>query len=222
MTSTKRNNKVCAVVPFYNEEKHLRNVIISTLKFVDQVIVVNDGSTDNSVLTLNGLTDITLLSIEKNTGKGYTLQQGFNELLKKDYDLIVTIDGDGQHKPEYIPVMLKKLESFDIVIGNRLNDVRSMPILRRLSNRFTSLLLSRKLGIDISDSQCGFRVYKKKVIEQVKTDMNGFEAESEILVKAARKKFSIGFVDIPTIYADENSKMKSYQAIKGFIKVLLS
>lgn len=222
MTSTKSKNKVCAIIPFYNEEKHLRNVINSTLEFVDEVIAVNDGSTDNSVLTLKDFTNITLLNIENNTGKGYALQQGFNQVMRKEYDVVVTLDGDGQHKPESIPLMLKKLEFFDLVIGNRLNDVKSMPVQRRLSNRLTSLLLSKKLGINILDSQSGFRAYKKKVIEQVKTYMSGFEAESEMLVNAARKKFSIGFVDIPTIYADEKSKMKSYQAIKGFIRILMS
>lgn len=222
ISTRKRTNKICAVIPFFNEEKYLNQVVQSTLKFVDAIIAVNDGSTDDSLLCLNNISGITVMNIHSNTGKGYALQQGFNKCIELGFDEVITIDGDGQHKPEYIPLLLKNLETFDIVIGNRLNDVSSMPIHRRLSNKLTSYFLSKKLGIKITDSQCGFRAYKIKVLQEVRTDLKGFEAESEILVKSARKNFSIGFVDIPTIYADEKSKMKSFQAIKGFIKVLLS
>jgi glycosyltransferase involved in cell wall biosynthesis len=218
----KRTNKICAVIPFFNEEKYLNQVVQGTSGFVDAIIAVDDGSTDNSLLCLNNIPGITVLKISSNTGKGYALQQGFNKCIEEGFDVVITIDGDGQHKPEYIPLLLNNIETFDIVIGNRLNNVSSMPFQRRLSNRLTSYFLSKKLGVNISDSQCGFRAYKIQVLSEVKTDMKGFEAESQMLVKAVRKNFSIGFVDIPTIYADEKSKMKSFQAIKGFIKVLMS
>lgn len=132
------------------------------------------------------------------------------------------MDGDGQHSPESIPLLLNKIEKFDIVIGNRLDNLSSMPIQRRLSNKLTSFLLSKKLGIKISDSQSGFRIYKQEVLIRTKTLFSGFEAESEILVKAVRNGFKVGFINIPTIYGDEKSKMKPIQAIKGFIKVMLS
>ena len=108
-----------------------------------------------------------------------------------------------------------------MVIGNRMKDVKNMPLQRILSNKITSYLLSKKLGVTILDSQCGFRIYRRKVLENVSTMFNGFEAESEILVEAARKNFRIEFVDIPTVYENQNTKMKPWQAIKGFIKVLM-
>lgn len=221
MISTKIN-KVCAVIPFFNEEIHLRNVVLKTLNYVDEIIAVNDGSTDNSVDQIKGIEKVTLINIPLNKGKGYALKSGFTESLKIISDITVTIDADMQHDPDYIPLLLNKTDSFDIVIGNRLNNVESMPYHRRISNYLTSFLLSKKLKVKIEDSQCGYRAYRTRIFSNIELFMNGFEAESEILVKAARNNFSIGFVDIPTIYADEKSKMKSFQAIKGFIKVLLS
>ncbi len=97
-----------------------------------------------------------------------------------------------------------------------------MPIQRRLSNKLTSLLLSIKTGQKIIDSQCGFRAYKSEVIKNIKTNFPGFEAESEMIIKAARKGYKIGFVDITTIYGDEKSKMKPVRAIIGFLRVLFS
>lgn len=221
MISTKIN-KVCAVIPFFNEEIHLRNVVIKTLNYVDEIIAVNDGSTDNSVDQIKGIEKVTLINIPLNKGKGYALKSGFTESLKIKSDITVTIDADMQHDPDYIPLLLNKTDSFDIVIGNRLKNVESMPYHRRISNYLTSFLLSKKLKVKIEDSQCGYRAYRTRIFSNIELFMNGFEAESEILVKAARNNFSIGFVDIPTIYADEKSKMRSFQAIKGFIKVLLS
>lgn len=142
--------------------------------------------------------------------------------MRNNFSTIVTIDADLQHDPDYIPALLKLMEYFDIVIGSRMNDMKDMPLQRRLSNTITSYLLSKKTGVKIIDSQSGFRAYKAEVLSTVNTTMNGFEAESEILLKAVKKKFNVGFIDIPTIYADEKSKMKPMKAIKGFIRVMLS
>jgi glycosyltransferase involved in cell wall biosynthesis len=155
-------------------------------------------------------------------GKGEALRSGFKEALNKNYDIIITIDADLQHDPSFIPLLLNNIENFDIVIGNRLHDIKAMPFQRIISNKITSYMLSKKLKTDIRDSQCGYRAYKSSVLNAVKTSMKGFEAESEILVLAARHNFSIGFIDIPTIYGNDKSKMKSLQAIKGFIKVMMS
>ncbi|MGQ9642985.1 MAG: glycosyltransferase family 2 protein [Ignavibacterium sp.] len=221
MNSSERKIKIAAVIPFYNERDFIRNVITETLNYTDIVIAVDDGSTDNSSEQIVDLNRVILISNEKNFGKGYSLRKGFEKAIGLNSQLIVTLDADGQHKPEIIPDLLNKISDCDIVIGNRMNDVKNMPLQRIFSNRITSYLLSKKLGVQIKDSQCGFRVYKSKVLESEKTSFNGFEAESEILVYAARKNFKIKFVDIPTVYENQNSKMKAWQAIKGFLKVLM-
>lgn len=222
MTSIEKTNRVCAVIPFYNEERFIKKVVTDTLKYVDKIIAVNDGSTDKSIEQTQSIPGVEILNLKKNNGKGFALQKGFEVALNRSFEFIITLDGDGQHSPESIPLLLNKIEKFDIVIGNRLDNLSSMPIQRRLSNKLTSFLLSKKLGIKIADSQSGFRIYRQEVLRRTKTLFSGFEAESEILVKAVRNGFKVGFINIPTIYGDEKSKMKSIQAIKGFIKVMLS
>jgi len=127
-----------------------------------------------------------------------------------------------QHNPDEIPLLLYELNNFDIVIGNRLNNLVDMPLHRRMSNKITSFLLSIKTGQRIIDSQCGFRAFRSEVIKNIKTVKNGFEAESEILIKASRKGYKIGFTDISTIYGNEESKMTPVKTTFNFIKVLFN
>ncbi len=221
MSSISKKNKVCAVIPFYNESENLPGIINATLPFVDKVIAVNDGSSDDSCSKIKGNENITIISYAENKGKGFALNKGFEESIKEDFDYTVTLDADYQHKPEYIPSLLEELAKSDIVIGNRLNSLNRMPIHRIMSNKLTSLLLSVKTKQKIIDSQCGFRAYRTQVLNSILPTFTGFEAESEILVNAARKNLRISFVYIPTIYNNEKSKMKSLQAIKGFIRVIL-
>jgi hypothetical protein len=133
---------------------------------------------------------------------------------------LVTLDADLQHNPDEIPVLVAELKNFNIVIGNRLNNLKGMPLHRRMSNFITSFLLSLKTGQKLIDSQCGFRAYNAEVIRNVDTIENGFEAESEMLIKATRKGFKIGFTEISTIYGDERSKMSPFKTTFGFIKLL--
>lgn len=221
MNNSERKTNIIAVVPFFNESDFIRYIVSATLNFTDVIIAVDDGSTDNSVEKIRDLGKVFIIKNEKNCGKGYSLRRGFEKALELNAEYVVTLDADGQHKPEIIPLLLEKISDCDIVIGNRMKDVKNMPLQRILSNKITSYLLSKKLGVTILDSQCGFRIYRSKVLENVSTIFNGFEAESEILVQAARKNFKIEFVDIPTIYENQKSKMKPWQAIKGFIKVLM-
>ena len=220
MTKLSPTSKICAVIPFYNEQPFILSVVLKTLNYVDKIIAINDGSIDGSENIIKDLEKVILLNLNFNCGKGKALQVGFDEIVKDDFDIVVTIDGDNQHDPKNIPEFIDKLKDFDIVVGNRLTNTNSMPFQRILSNRITSFLMSLKTGQNILDSQCGFRAYKKEVLQSVRTNYFGYEAESEILIYAARRGYKIGFVSIPTIYGDEKSKMNPLKAILGFIKVL--
>lgn len=221
MNNLESKIKICAVIPFYNEEKFVLNIVLKTLEYVDCVIAVNDGSTDNSENLIKDLKDVLIISSKVNKGKGFSLQSGFNKAIELNCDIVITLDADNQHNPELIPEFINASEDFDIVIGNRLDDIKNMPFMRILSNKVTSFLLSAKTKQKIYDSQCGFRAIKSNVLKKVRTTFKGFEAESEMIVIASRCGFRIGFVGIPTIYANEKSKMKSLQAIKGFLRVIL-
>jgi glycosyltransferase involved in cell wall biosynthesis len=189
---------------------------------VQFIFTVNDGSDDDAYVNLDNESKIKLINLDRNYGKGKALSVGFSEAVSGGFENIITIDADLQHEPKHIPQLIEGLQTFDIVIGNRLKNLKGMPIQRRLSNKLTSFLLTVKTGQNILDSQCGYRAYKAEVLRKVKTDFSGFEAESEILVKAAKKGFKIGFVDVPTIYGNEKSKMRPVQAIVGFLRVLFS
>jgi hypothetical protein len=125
-----------------------------------------------------------------------------------------------QHNPASIPALFSGLDSFDLVLGNRLKDISEMPFQRIMSNKLASFLLSKKTGMNIIDSQCGFRAFNVEVLKKAHTRSNGYEAESEIIILAARAGFKIGFTEVQTIYGNEKSKMNPVKVIFGFLKVL--
>ncbi len=212
--------KSVAIIPFYNEERTINKIILHTLKYVDKVIAVNDGSTDNSLQNLPQNEKVFLVNLVNNSGKGFALNKGFEYSITLDSQFTFTLDADLQHNPDFIPDFFTKIENYDIVIGSRKKTPGTMPIHRIASNALTSYLMSKKTGQKIIDSQSGFRLYKTKILNDILPSSHGFEAESEILINAAKKKYRIGDTEISTIYGDEKSKMKNWQAIKGFLKVL--
>jgi glycosyltransferase involved in cell wall biosynthesis len=220
LNSLNQKPKVCAVIPFYNENDFLFDVVSETLNFVDKVIAVNDGSSDGSEKTINNFKRVQVISLNHNYGKGYALQEGFNECIQQNFDIVITLDADRQHNPAFIPKFISQLNLFDIVIGNRLDDTKDMPVQRILSNKITSFLLSVKTGQKILDSQCGYRGYKADLLKKVKSYSYGYEAESEMIINSARSGFKIGSVNISTLYGNEKSKINPVKAILGFIRIL--
>ena len=208
------------MIPFYNESTTIKKIIVDTLDYVELVIAVNDGSTDDSSSQIFLDENVIVLSERENRGKGFALRKGFSKAVELGCDAVITIDADLQHDSGSIPALLTGLASFDLVLGNRLKDLSEMPFQRVMSNKLCSFLLSKKTGMKIIDSQCGFRAFSLKVLQKVQTRSNGYEAESEIIILVARAGFKIGFVEVPTIYGNEKSKMNPVKAIFGFIKVL--
>jgi glycosyltransferase involved in cell wall biosynthesis len=220
LIKSKSKNKICAVIPFYNEENTVNDVITKTREYVETIIAVNDGSTDNSGNSITEDKNVIVVDLEKNCGKGIALNNGFNKAIELEYDIIITLDADLQHDPADIPSILNEIDKYHIVIGNRMNNLSGMPLQRRLSNKITSFLLSIKTGQRILDSQCGFRAIRSEVLTITKPKSNGFEAESELIILAARNGFKIGFADISTIYGTEISKIKPAETILAFIKTM--
>ncbi|UCH64993.1 MAG: glycosyltransferase family 2 protein [Ignavibacterium sp.] len=222
MITLRNNNKIAAVIPFFNERSTINQIVQSTLNHVNTVVAIDDGSTDNSSENINLLENVILLKNDTNQGKGFALRRGLNYAVEKGFDKVITLDADLQHNPDEIPLLYSKLDEYPIVVGNRLKNLKGMPLHRRMSNKLTSYLLTIKTGQKILDSQSGFRAYRADVIKNVITTNNGYEAESEILINASRKGYRIGFADISTIYGNEMSKMNSVTSTIGFIKLLFS
>ena len=165
MILSENQNNICAVIPFYNEEKHLSAIINDVLKFVDKLILVNDGSTDLSKDKIPTNEKIVVLTHSENLGKGAALCTGILKSLELKSSITITLDADNQHDPIFIPNFIDCIEEFDCVIGSRKKDKTSMPNHRRLSNFLTSKLLSIKTGKEILDSQSGYRAFRTNILK---------------------------------------------------------
>ncbi len=198
--------KILALICAYNEEKHIREVIEGTKKHVNTVLVVDDCSTDRTSEEVKK-TDALYIRHDKNKGKGGALRTGFSYFIENQYDAIVTIDGDGQHDPEEIPALIEALLSYDIIIGTRSKLGTGMPLIRIFTNFTCSLIVSILAFTWIKDTQSGYRVIKQQVLTNMPLVSNRFNLESELLIRAGRRRYKIGAVPVKTIYGDEKSKM---------------
>jgi len=195
-------NKFAIVIPAYNEEATILDVVTQALNESENVIVIDDASIDKTISELDGL-PITLLKHEKNTGKAGSLWDGFMAALAMDVDFIVTLDGDGQHAPGDISLLLNKAAEFprDIIIGARLADKSAIPAKRYYANKFANFWLAWAAGYPIQDSQSGFRVYPRELFTDLTiSKKHGFVFESEIFIKAAQKGIYSHPVKIPAVY----------------------
>ena len=217
--------KVVVIVPAYLTGAGLLDVLEGAGKVVgrENVVVVDDGSPDGypNEAEKRGYT---VLRHSSNMGKGVALRTGFNWALSQHYSGVVTMDGDGQHDPSLIPLLIEKVKSkgADIVIGSRMGDLTGMPFVRVIVNKVTSWIVSRLAGQSIEDSQSGFRFISSRVLESVKLEGTRYDLESEILIKAARKGFRIDFIPIPTVYGKETSYIKPWKDAIHFYKLVLS
>ncbi|MCK9408386.1 MAG: glycosyltransferase family 2 protein [Bacteriovoracaceae bacterium] len=215
---------VAVIIPSYNASASLPALLKRTVPIVskEQIIVVNDGSKDETAAIALQY-GVTVLSHDKNYGKGAALKTGFKYVLAHQFDASVTMDADLQHEPEMIPSFINKYAEgkFDVVIGSRVFNTATMPVHRFLSNTITSALVRLRTGASIPDSQSGFRLLSRKVLELVELESTGFEAETELLIKAAVSGCSFTSVPIKTIYSGEKSNMTHLHTTIQFIRVLL-
>lgn len=214
--------KICALIPSYNEAGTIGDIIRQLKARGLAVYVVDDGSTDNTASIAQSEGAI-VVSRKTNKGKGASLQEGFRHILKRDFDAVLVMDGDGQHGSGDIDNFLSRMEETgaDVVIGNRMHDISSMPRVRIHTNRFMSGLISRIARQDIPDSQCGFRLIKKEVLRDIKLESSNYEIETELIIKAARKGFRIESVPVKTIYRNEKSKINPVLDTLRFISLLV-
>jgi glycosyltransferase involved in cell wall biosynthesis len=207
--------KVAVVVPAYNEAATVRDVVSRTLAQLPDVIVVDDGSGDGTAAAVADL-PVTLISNPVNIGKGASLWRGFAAALASGADAVVTLDADGQHRPEDIPRILAAAAEHAgrIVIGSRVRDKDHVPRLRAFANRFANFWVAWASGFPVSDSQSGFRLYPAAVLKHVKV-FHGpgarFAFESEILIEAGRAGVRSVAVPIAALYPP-NARPSHYRS----------
>jgi|YelNatPaOPRAMG01_1025707.scaffolds.fasta_scaffold10335_5 Glycosyltransferases involved in cell wall biogenesis len=201
-----------AIIPAKDEAHNIKDVIVKTKKYVDLVLVIDDGSTDNTKEVAESLGAVVIRN-EVNLGKADALKIGFKYAIEHNFDTIALLDADGQHDPDELPKLLKKLnEGYDIVVGARKFSPELMPPLRIFANSTSSFLVSLICGTKILDSQSGYRVLRTEVVKKITFETKRYQLDTEMLIKAARCGFKIGFVEINTIYT-ERAKSKINQII---------
>lgn len=215
--------RICLIIPAYNEAKAIGNVICRAKKFikVDDIIVIDDGSEDETS-TVAQLEGATVIRHPKNLGKGMALRTGFKCALDAGYNLIVTMDADGQHDPEDIPRFLEKFaaENPDIIVGARILGRFEMPLHRRANNKLVTSVGCWLSGQKVDDFQCGFRLIKTQVLKSIKLKTSRYETESELLIKSGKMGFKIESLPIRAIYNGEISDVKTLREIYLFTKLL--
>jgi len=215
---------VAVVIPAYNESATIRDLAERTLKFVRTVIIVDDGSTDDTVDCLNGL-DLTIIEHDVNRGKSASLWDGMQYALDKGVDAIITLDGDGQHSPEDIPALLNKYRQLPdtLVIAARLLNRQNAPRARLFANQFADFWVSWASGQCIYDSQSGFRLYPAAMLKivNVRHDASrGFVFESEIIIESCRNNFACAAIPIKSVY-HSNARPSHFRPVIDIAKIVI-
>ena len=206
------------IIPTYNPPDTFSSLLKSIRKITSKpIIIIDDGSTPKINMDYSG---VVVLRNRHNQGKGYTLIKGFQYAENEGFTHAITIDADYQHDPELINSFLEYDENINLVLGTR-NFTEDMPIHRRISNKFTSYIISLLCGKTVLDSQCGYRRYKLKNVCSEYFHEKGFQFESEVLIKLLRNNCTHANLEIPTIYSHENSSINNVSDTLKFIRLIL-
>jgi glycosyltransferase involved in cell wall biosynthesis len=211
---------VCAIIPAFGEERFIGTVVRSVLEHLDHVVVVDDHSPDQTAQVARQA-GAEVIRHSENLGKGAAIKTGLGKAADS-FGFFLFMDGDGQHDPAEIPKFLGKAAETgaELIVGNRMCNVATMPIIRRWTNKFMSWQISKLCRQDLPDSQCGFRMARYELLPLLRESSDGFAFETESLLLAARHGFQIEFVPIRTIYRDERSKIKPMRDTYRYISIL--
>jgi glycosyltransferase involved in cell wall biosynthesis len=205
---------ICVLIPAFNAESSLGQVIDRAKKFIQRVIVVSDGSTDRTaeVARTHG---VELITLPSNRGKGYALRLGFAHALSNGCGAILTLDADGQHDPADIPSFLRAHDqnSGAILIGSRMAQTERFPRQRYFSNQAAVFFISKALGQRLEDTQCGFRLYPSGALRQIVLNTSHFQTETEVLLRAARQGIPLRSVPVKNIYVNGNAPRSNFRPV---------
>ncbi len=212
--------KVCVIIPTFNNQNTLKRVIEGVLYYTNDIIIVNDGCTDDTSKILEDYKDLTQIHFTKNKGKGAALREGFKIAYQNNYNYAITIDSDGQHYPNDIPVFLNELEKDDryLLIGSRNMTHDSVPKGSSFGNKFSNFWYWAETGNRLSDTQSGYRLYPLNPLHRIKFYTNKFEFEIEVIVKAAWNGVPVKNVPIKVLY-DKNERVSHFRPYKDFARI---
>ncbi|KGO89683.1 DUF2062 domain-containing protein [Flavobacterium suncheonense] len=215
-----KQRRVCVIVPTYNNHKTLRRVLDGILLFTRQIIVVNDGSTDTTKEILETYPQLTLVTVPVNQGKGNAIREGFKKAVQLGFDYAITIDSDGQHFPDDIPVFLDALEKEEkdvLLIGSRNMNQDGVPKKSSFGNKFSNFWFWFETGISLEDTQSGYRLYPLRGIPK-KFFTKKFEFEIEVIVRTAWNGVPIKNVPVKILY-DPSERVTHFRPFKDFTRI---
>lgn len=213
--------KVCILVPTYNNAKTLENLLNDLKVFDAYIIVVNDGSTDDTKNILLKFARIHPVSYSPNRGKGYALRQGFRVAVELGFDYAISIDSDGQHFAKDIPAFLTALENKpgSLIIGARNMDQHSVPAKSSFGHKFSNFWYRVETGIELPDTQSGFRLYPVARLQSMSLITQRFEFEIEVIVRAAWKGIPIISVPVSVYYAAPEERISHFRPFIDFTRI---
>ncbi len=220
--TTMQRLKACVVMPTYNNGGTLRDVVERVLPFCADVIVVNDGCTDHSAEILASFGErITVVDYGRNRGKGYALKQGFKKAKSKGFDYALTLDSDGQHFPEDIPLFVNALEQHPnaLIVGSRNLNQENMPGGNTFANKFSNFWFKVQTGIDLPDTQTGYRLYPLRNMSGLALLTSRYEAELELLVFSAWRGTDLIPIKINVFYPKGEERVTHFRPFWDFFRI---
>lgn len=212
-----------AVIPAYNEAKTIAGIVGRTARVIERVIVVDDGSTDETKDLVEAL-GIKVLCHNRNRGKGESLLTGIGAASEMGCEFVVTLDADGQHAPEYISKLMERAGPRTIVVGSRLTDPQLIPKARYWANQTANFFISWAARHWIQDTQSGFRVYPLALFDRVRLRRNrssGFVMESEVLIEACRAGYRVASVPIPALYETVLQRPSYFRSVRDITAIVI-
>jgi len=215
--------KCCIIVPTYNNAGTLKNLLDDILRHTKHVIVVNDGSTDQTKDILDVYKEIKVIENKTNRGKGFALRKSFRVAVKEGYEYAITIDSDGQHSPDDLPKFRSALNEHPVtlILGARNMDQQGIPGKSSFGHKFSNFWFWVETGIKLPDTQTGYRLYPIKKISGMRFFTNKFEFEIEILVRTAWKEIPITSIPVNVYYPPAGERISHFRPFRDFTRVSL-
>ncbi|HJN05158.1 MAG TPA: DUF2062 domain-containing protein [Bacteroidales bacterium] len=216
-----KGQNICVIIPTYNNASTIENVIDGVLKYTNNIIVVDDGSTDDTMTILEKFKTIDVITYEKNIGKGWAIRKGFEKALSQGFDYSITIDSDGQHFPDDIPLFINELDKNpdSLIIGSRNITADGMPSKNTFANKFSNFWYWAETNIKLPDTQSGFRLYPIKLYKNTKFFTRKFEFEIEVLVRSAWSDISVIPIPIKVYYPPAEDRITHFRPIPDFTRI---
>jgi glycosyltransferase involved in cell wall biosynthesis len=213
--------QACVIIPTYNNAATLTDVITDVLQYSNNIIVVNDGSTDNTEAIAKSFSQVQLISYSNNVGKGWALRKAFTYAVEHNYKFAITIDSDGQHFAKDLPTFIDKLEVVQdaIIIGSRNMDQATVPGKSSFGNKFSNFWFKVETGITSPDTQSGFRAYPLELLKDIYFFTKKYEFEIEVLVRAVWKGVKIESIPVTVYYAPKEVRVSHFRPFKDFTRI---